>query len=161
MGTQYPQERKEAIINKMLPPQSMTVPELAQMENIPLGTLYTWRTQYLNHHNQEITPMASTNTPRSASQKLAIIIETSSLNEQDLSEYCRKNGLFTSDIDDWKANFIKSTKNQSSVNKEDKAQLKQLRIDNKSLKKELYRKEKALAGATALLVVSLYGAMKL
>jgi transposase-like protein len=153
MGTQYPQERKEAIINKMLPPQSMTVPELAQLENIPLGTLYTWRTQYLNHHNQEITPMASTNTPRSASQKLAIIIETSSLNEQDLSEYCRKNGLFTSDIDDWKANFIKSTKNQSSVNKEDKAQLKQLRIDNKSLKKELYRKEKALAEAAALLVL--------
>ncbi len=128
MGTQYPKERKDAIINKMLPPQSMTVPELAQLENIPLGTLYTWRTQYLNHHNQEITPMASSNIPRSASQKLTIIIETSSLNEQDLSEYCRKNGLFISDIDGWKADFIKSAKNQSATNKEDKAQLKQLRI---------------------------------
>jgi transposase-like protein len=153
MGTQYPKERKDAIINKMLPPQSMTVPELAQLENIPLGTLYTWRTQYLNHHNQEITPMASSNTPRSASQKLTVIIETSSLNEQGLSEYCRKNGLFTSDIDGWKADFIKSAKNQSASNKEDKVQLKQLRIDNKSLKKELRRKEKALAEAAALLVL--------
>jgi len=38
-------------------------------------------------------------------------------------------------------------------NKEDKAQLKQLRTDNKSLKKELHRKEKALAEAAALLVL--------
>ena len=153
MGTQYPKERKDAIINKMLPPQSMTVPELAQLENIPLGTLYTWRTQYLNHHSKETIPMASSNTPWSASQKLSIIIETSSLNEQDLSEYCRKNGLFTSDIDSWKADFIKSAKNQSSSSKEDRAQLKQLRTDNKSLKKELHRKEKALAEAAALLVL--------
>jgi len=153
MGTQYPKERKDAIINKMLPPQSMTVPELAQLENIPLSTLYTWRTQYLNHQSQETIPMASSSTPRSASQKLTVIIETSQLNEQDLSEYCRKNGLFTSDIDNWKADFVKSSKNQSTNNKEDKAQLKQLRTDNKSLKKELHRKEKALAEAAALLVL--------
>jgi len=131
------------------------------LENIPLGILYTWRTQYFQS-SQSRNNTNGIPPPRSASQKLAIIIETtSSLNEQDLSEYCRKTRLFTTDIDDWKANFIKSTKNQSTVNKEDKAQLKQLGIDTKSLKKELYRKEKALAGATALLVVSLYGAMKL
>jgi len=153
MGTQYPKERKDAIINKMLPPQNMTVPELAQLENIPLSTLYTWRTQHLNHHNQEAAAMAPSNTPRSASQKLTVIIETSLLNEQDLSEYCRKNGLFTSEIDSWKADFIKGAKNQQTSNKEDKAQLKQLRTDNKSLKKELHRKEKALAEAAALLVL--------
>jgi len=153
MGTQYPKERKDAIINKMLPPQSMTVPELAKLENIPLGTLYTWRTQYLNHNNQETIVMSASNPVRSASQKLTIIIETSQLNEQDLSEYCRKNGLFTSEIDSWKANFIKSSKSHSASNKEDKAQLKQLRTDNKSLKKELHRKEKALAEAAALLVL--------
>lgn len=153
MGTQYPKERKDAIINKMLPPQNMTVPELAQLENIPLGTLYTWRTQSLNHHNQESAVMAHSNTPRSASQKLTIIIETSSLNEHDLSEYCRKNGLFASEIDSWKADFITSAKNKNTSNKEDKAQLKQLRTDNKSLKRELQRKEKALAEAAALLVL--------
>lgn len=153
MGTQYPKERKNAIINKMLPPQSMAVPELAQLENIPLSTLHTWKTQYLNHHSQETTPMASSNTARSASQKLTIIIETSTFNEQDLSEYCRKNGLFSSEINQWKSDFIKSAKNQSATSKEDKAQLKQLRTDNKSLKKELHRKEKALAEAAALLVL--------
>lgn len=153
MGIQYAKERKDAIINKMLPPQNMTVPELAQLENIPLSTLYTWRTQYLNHHNEETASMPPSNTPRSASQKLSIIIETSPLNEQDLSEYCRKTGLFISEIDRWKADFIKNAKNQSTSNKEDKAQLKQLRTDNKSLKKELHRKEKALAEAAALLVL--------
>jgi len=41
MTTKYPKERKEAIINKMLPPSSMSVAELAKQEKIPYGTLYT------------------------------------------------------------------------------------------------------------------------
>jgi hypothetical protein len=39
MTTQYSKERKEAIINKMLPPTSMSIAELAQQENIPYGVL--------------------------------------------------------------------------------------------------------------------------
>ena len=38
----------------------------------------------------------------SAQDKLAVVIETASLNEQALSEYCRRKGLYTEQIDRWK-----------------------------------------------------------
>ncbi|WP_221895924.1 hypothetical protein [Bathymodiolus japonicus methanotrophic gill symbiont] len=34
--------------NKMLPPLNMSVPELAKAENIPYGTLYTWKQTYVD-----------------------------------------------------------------------------------------------------------------
>jgi hypothetical protein len=36
----YPRERKEAVLKKMLPPQSKTIPEIAKEEGIVVGTLY-------------------------------------------------------------------------------------------------------------------------
>ena len=41
----YPAERKEAILKKMAPPMSMTIPELAEQEGITATTLYNWRKQ--------------------------------------------------------------------------------------------------------------------
>ncbi|WP_368449323.1 transposase [Cobetia amphilecti] len=41
----YSTERKEAILKKMAPPMSMTIPELAKQEGITATTLYNWRKQ--------------------------------------------------------------------------------------------------------------------
>lgn len=153
MGTQYPKERKDAIIIKMLPPQNISVPELVKQENIPYGTLYTWKQQYLRKHSKDIPSMTSSNAKWTANQKFAVIIETSTLNEQELNEYCRKKGLYVADIATWKTAFIKGSQYQSTANKEDKNKLKELRTENKSLKKDLRRKEKALAETAALLVL--------
>ncbi|NRB26038.1 transposase, partial [Shewanella sp.] len=41
--TRYSQERKEAILKKLLPPLNMTVAEVAHREGISTKTLYNWR----------------------------------------------------------------------------------------------------------------------
>ena len=95
MTTKYSTERKEAIINKMLPPSSMSVAELAKQEKIPYGTLYTWKQLHIAKTGQEKQPKsenASISTKEwTAEQKLATIIETSTLSEQARHEYYRKN----------------------------------------------------------------------
>jgi len=45
INVRYPTERKEAILKKMAPPMSMTIPELAEQEGITATTLYNWRKQ--------------------------------------------------------------------------------------------------------------------
>jgi len=40
----YSPERKGAILQKMAPPQSLTVAELSSQEGISTATLYNWRT---------------------------------------------------------------------------------------------------------------------
>ena len=42
----YSNERKEAILKKLLAPNNRVVSELAKEEQIPEKTLYDWRKQY-------------------------------------------------------------------------------------------------------------------
>lgn len=153
MATKYSQERKDSVIKKMLPPSNMSVSELVKLENIPYGTLFTWKQQYLNKNPNTMSSILTHPTERSASQKLAIIIETSLLTEQERSEYCRKHGLLTSDIQAWKKTFTSGKVVQTEQVMADKNELKKLRNENLTLKKELTRKEKALAETAALLVL--------
>ncbi|RJG37755.1 hypothetical protein D1Z90_19575 [Motilimonas pumila] len=43
MVPRYSEERKQQILNKLLPPLNMTVAEVARNEGIGLQTLYNWR----------------------------------------------------------------------------------------------------------------------
>ncbi len=41
----YSAERREAVLKKMLPPNTKTIREIAKEEGITESTLYNWRTQ--------------------------------------------------------------------------------------------------------------------
>lgn len=89
-----------------------------------------------------------------ATDKLAVVIETAAMNEIQLSAYCRSKGLYPEQIHQWKTSALSGYQQRPETRKE------QLRIhqqDKKRIKKlesELNRKEKALAEAAALLVLS-------
>lgn len=148
----YPQERKEAILKKLLPPINQSAAEVAREEGISVQTIYSWR----NQARISGTPVPG-KTPKadhwSAETKLSVVIETSSLSESELSQYCREKGLYIEQIKAWKAQcltgFKASQEQQKAMAK--KAKADQLKI--KSLKKELRHKEKALAETAALLVL--------
>nr|VFK62458.1 MAG: hypothetical protein BECKTUN1418D_GA0071000_11766 [Candidatus Kentron sp. TUN] len=69
------------------------------------------------------------------------------MNEQELSEYCRENGLYVEQIERWREFAIAGTESGSLLTK---GQRQEWQRDKKRLcniEKELRRKEKALAGA--------------
>jgi transposase len=149
----YSEEFKEAIIKKMMPPQPVSVPQLSRDTGVSDVTLYKWRKQY---RNQGVAVPANNKKSEdwTAEDKLAVVIETASFNEIQLSEYCRKKGLYKEQIDQWKKvalsgyqNSSQLKKNQSRYRREDKQKIKKL-------ERELNRKEKALAETAALLVLS-------
>ncbi len=49
----YPLERKEAILNKLLPPSSKAIAEVAKEEGIPIGTIYAWQSKTKQASKQE------------------------------------------------------------------------------------------------------------
>ena len=90
----------------------------------------------------------------SAEDKLATIIESASFNEIQLSEYCRRKGLYKEQIDQWKKTVLSGYQSSSHLKK---AQAQNSREDKQKIKKlerELQRKDKALAETAALLVLS-------
>lgn len=148
----YPKEQKEAVLKKMLPPNNKTIKELAAGEGISEATLYNWR----NAARAEGRLMPDGDcAPHgwSAKDKFAAVLETAALNEADLSAYCRERGLYPEQIHQWR-------KSCEQANDWDRTQNKKLqqarRADQrriKDLKRDLRKKEKALAETAALLVL--------
>ncbi|WP_257981558.1 IS3 family transposase, partial [Pectobacterium brasiliense] len=141
----YP-ERKASILAKLLPPYNMTVAAVAQMEGISEATLYNWRNQ-AKSEGKPVPGAEKTTDQWSPEARFAVIVETATLSEAEVAEYCRKKGLYPEQLVQWKQGFMQTE------NPGDKAALKQSQKENKQLKKELLRKEKALAEAAAILVL--------
>jgi len=139
-------ERKAATLAKLLPPYNMTVSAVAQMEGISEATLYNWRSQAKAEGKP--VPGADKNSEQWPAQaRLAVIIETATLSETELGEYCRRKGLYPEQIAQWKQDFLQTPQPDTRQSQ------KQAQKEIKGLKRELARKEKALAEAAALLVL--------
>ena len=89
----------------------------------------------------------------SAEAKLAVVIETASMNESELSEYCREKGLYPEQVREWKAACLCGQLSETERRKQEREQAKKDKKRIKELERELNRKEKALAEAAALLVL--------
>ncbi len=147
----YSEEFKSSIIAKMLPPNNIPVPDLARDTGIPKDTLYSWR---INHQRSTGNTPAKQQAPSgelSSAEKFSVVVETASLNEVELSEYCRRKGLYPEQISAWRDTCLQA--NASVSPKVDRAQLSAQTKQIKQLEAELRRKDKALAETAALLVL--------
>jgi transposase-like protein len=146
----YSEEFKSSIIAKMLPPNSIPVPDLAQETGIPKDTLYTWRTKHQRNNGAAVVKQV-TSGGLSSAEKFSVVIETASLNEVDLSAYCRRKGLYSEQISAWRDSCLQA--NAAVSVKVDRVKLSTQTKRIKQLEAELHRKDKALAEAAALLVL--------
>jgi hypothetical protein len=83
----------------------------------------------------------------STEARFAVIVETATLSQAELGEYCRRKGLYPEQIAQWKQDFLQTPQPDTRQSQ------KQAQKEIKGLKRELARKEKALAEAAALLVL--------
>jgi transposase-like protein len=153
MQKRYSEEFKESIIKKMMPPNPVSVRQLSKDTGVSDVTLYKWRK---NYRNRGIAVPSDQSKPEawSAEDKLAVVIETASLNEVQLSEYCRNKGLYPEQVAQWKESALAGYQQRDEVKKEKLRSRQEDKRKIKQLEKELHRKEKALAETAALLVLS-------
>ena len=148
----YSEERKAAVLAKLSPPQSMTIAALSREEGISEQTLYKWRTQ-ARKEGRPVPGSKAKSDQWSAEAKLATVIETAALSEEELSQYCREKGLYPEQVRRWKEEslqgFQRSAEREKQLRKKSQADQKQI----KKLERELRHKEKALAETAALLVL--------
>ncbi|WP_203524861.1 transposase [Sodalis ligni] len=142
----YSPERKAAVLDKLLPPHNMTVSALAQQEGISEATLYNWRIQ-AKLEGKPVPGANKTTEQWSTEARFAVIVETATLSQAELGEYCRRKGLYPEQIAQWKQDFLQTPQPDTRQSQ------KQAQKEIKGLKRELARKEKALAEAAALLVL--------
>ena len=149
----YSPERKDAILQKMAPPHCMTVAELARQEGMSEATLYNWRNAA--RKTGAILPSYS-NPPDnwSSEEKFRAVLQTATLSEAEISEFCRKQGLYPEQIEAWRRACMAAN---SHADAQDKRSLAARKTDKKRIKvleTELNRKNAALAETAALLALS-------
>ena len=149
----FSDERKEAVLKQLLPPYNLTVSALATKEGISEATLYNWRKQARLQGRVVPGPKPNHADQWSAEAKLATVIETASLSEVQLNEYCREKGLFVEQVKQRKLASLAGFQTSDDQDKVLKQRSKEDKLQIKKLEKELRRKEKALAETAALLVL--------
>jgi transposase-like protein len=147
----YSKEFKEKMIIRMLPPNNEPISKISKETKISIATLHKWKNSYTTSGKQ---PIKSTNSDKWSSQdKFLVVMETASMNEMELSKYCRSKGLYIEQVKEWRNVCMQANggvaEEASRLNKEMKIKDKEI----KSLEKDLQRKEKALAETAAILVL--------
>ena len=149
----YSNERKEYIIKQLSPPTNYPVSELSEKEGIPRGTLYNWRLRNQSIGGGMASRINKCSNKWSLEQKLAVVVTTYSMTVDELNVYCRENGLYPDQAKEWKSNFLVVQASTQANKNNIAAKNKEMSKTIKKLKKELDRKEKALAETAALLTL--------
>lgn len=147
----YSKELKETVLRRMMPPANEAVSALAEEFNVTVATLYAWRRQ------AQASGVVAPGNDRaaedwSAESKLAAVFETASLSEIEVAEYCRAKGLYREQLEQWKAQALAGFSPTRRSLESASAHLQSQRL--RKLERELRRKDRALAEAAALLVLS-------
>jgi transposase-like protein len=149
----YSKTFKEEIIKKALS-NTTGLKDLAQAVGIPYATLYSWiRTKKMKADDEIKEKNAPSVRPQnwSADAKLQAIIETASMTQEEIGAYCRQKGLYPHHLQAWRQRCVEGMK--SSAGNKVTGELHQLKTELHHLKSELHRKDKALAEASALLIL--------
>ena len=135
-----------------------TLSDIANSLSIGCSTLNKWIVKARHQEFEiaspdEISRMSQDKRPQdwTLEERLNMVVTCGSLNDEALSEYCREQGVYPHHVQQWKLDFI--TGNNQKSKAVSPSEVKKLKQENKTLKKELNRKDKALAETAALLVL--------
>jgi transposase-like protein len=148
----YSVEKKEWILRQMMAPLNRPISELAEETGIHVVTLYSWRRK-ARESGVVMPGNGKGSDDWSSAEKFRVVLETMTLSETELSEYCRSKGLYPEQVAQWREACEKANDQAESRQQYTKEKEKQSARRIKELERELKRKEAALAEAAALIIL--------
>ncbi len=162
MSIRYTQSFKMQAVEKALNrTDGVSQDEVAETLGVGKATLNKWITQsrkneFEPNDSGERLPASDKNKEKRPQdwcqeERFNIIMACHSLDEKSTSDYCRTRGIYLHHLKQWKQDFMNGATDNKATKRH--AEIKNLKAENTALKKELTRKEKALAEAAALLIL--------
>ena len=147
----------QAVEKVLMRPAGTSMLEVADSLQVSLSSLNKWIVQSREQAFEpgiEIGFMSHSKEKRpqdwSLEERFQIIVKCEGLAKNEVSSTCRESGLHLHHLTQWKSEF---TANKQTRSPAEKAEMKTLKNENKLLKKEVNRKDRALAETAALLVL--------
>ena len=145
---------KEQALVKVYSRGERTIESVADELNLKVATLKIWmkRKMKLDRSEQIVEQKEKRPQDWRVEEQLLALQESFGLTGEALSAWCREKGLFPHHLTAWRNAFCGEQKTGVEA-RENKSGIRELKDENDQLKRELRRKEKALAEAAALLVL--------
>jgi len=146
--SKYSEAFIEQALTKIYSRGDRTVRSVSEEMNVSFHTVKNWMKR--KAVSKVIASVTKEKRPRdwNAEQQLVALHETHGLSGEPLHAWCRENGLFAHHLTSWKTAFCADGKAAPGIR-----EIRTLKDENEKLKRELARKEKALAEAAALLIL--------
>ena len=141
----YGQSFKDRAVARLLPPESATLELVSKEVGVASGTLQRWR--------EEVQSMPARGRAWTAPSRLQAVITTAALSETDKSAWCREQGLYPAELEQWCASATTALAEPQDARASPQAKRHDCKR-TKELESELLRKDRALAEIAALLVLS-------
>lgn len=140
---------KQGILKKVLPPESRPVVEISKETGIAEQTIRNWMEQV---KNGTLEPDGGEIAPgdRRASEKLRLLIESKSIQPEQLGEWQRSKGLHSEHLALWEQELTTIVADKDDALR---TELKETKKKLKETERELARKDKALAEFAALVAL--------
>ncbi len=151
MGQQRTEEFRKAAVEKFQSRGSRSVDEVARVLGVSSWSLYQWSKRYgkadVMKHNRRPAD-------RNVEEKLKAVIEFEGLEGEKQGEYLRRQGLHSEHIAGWKKSMEAGLEaGGGGLTAASRTEWAQDKKKIKELERDLHRKDRALAEATALLVL--------
>lgn len=145
----YSSRIRQAVLRKVLPPQSLPVRDVALEFGVSEQTINGWMKLV---QEGKLTAGTEESGPRqkAASEKLALLLESKLVAPDQLGEWLREKGLHSEHLPLWEQELRELMDDKAT---KDKAELQALKKRNRQLEKELKRKNEALAELAALMAL--------
>jgi len=144
----YSKEFQASIVQKILSRGEVPVREICEREGVGKSTAGNWIRACARVPGMKSSPDGK---KWSAEAKLKSLNETSSLGEADLGLYLRREGLYGHQLTEWRADVLKSLGEDRGRPQAPRRDGRDDRI--KELERDLSRMEKALAEASARMML--------
>lgn len=139
----YSSSLRESVVSTALS-GSLTQNEIADRFGVSRSTVQNWLRQSRKGSVMGSKPKKPQAWSRE--QRLEALLETHHLSDEELGKWCREHGLHTHHLRQWRQDLAREGSPSDG-------EVKTLRQENRELKRDLRRKEKALAETSALLVL--------
>lgn len=145
---QYPNSLRNKVIQRALG-GGVSQDAMAEEFGVSRSTIQNWLRMHRQSGVKGLSSKEKSPQSWSRAERLDALLETHALSEEERGAWCRRRGIHSHQLDQWRRELIGGASESSTATGEARS----LRQENKALKKELRRKEKALAETTALLVL--------
>jgi transposase len=149
-------QHREEIVWRLKQPGSPSVSVMSEETGVPKPTLYAWlsserRKEGQDTHSIGTVGMQKRIKPRTPSVKMALIVESFTLDGDALRTYCGSHGVMVEELLSWRDMALSGL--ELADREKHRVREAEHVVDVKALQAELRRKNAALAEAAALLIL--------